>query len=80
MIKFICLISFIVILSPWRIGTLKFLEIKIEEWPSRAKWGQSGPNGAKWSQMMPNRVKRGQMGSDGAKRGQKGKRGPNEVK
>ena len=33
--------------SPWRIGTLKYLEIKIEEWPNRAKWGQSGPNGAK---------------------------------
>ena len=25
----------------------QYLEIKIEEWPSRAKWGQSGPNGAK---------------------------------
>ena len=30
----------------WRIGTLKYLEIKIEEGPSRAKWGQMGPNGA----------------------------------
>ena len=58
-------------LAPWRIGTLKYLEIKIEEWPSRAKWGQSGPNGAKWCQMMPNRVKRGKTGSNGAKRGQK---------
>ena len=57
--------------TPWRIGTLKYLEIKIEEWPSRAKWGQSGPNGAKWCQMMPNRVKRGKTGSNGAKRGQK---------
>ena len=33
--------------SPWRIGTLKYLEVKIEEWPSRAKWGQLGPNDAK---------------------------------
>ena len=59
-------------LTPWRIGTLKYLEIKIEEWPNRAKWGQSGPNGAKWCQMMPNRVKRVQTGSNGLKRGQKG--------
>ena len=66
--------------SPWRIGTLKYLEIKIEEWPSRAKWGQSGPNGAKWCQMMPNRVKRGQMGSNGAKLGQKGPYGENVAK
>ena len=58
--------------TPWRIGTLKYLEIKIEEWPNRAKWGQSGPNGAKWCQMMPNRVKRVQTGSNGLKRGQKG--------
>ena len=58
--------------TPWRIGTLKYLEIKIEEWPSRANWDQSGPNRAKWCQMMPNRVTRGQTGSNGAKRGQKG--------
>ena len=58
-------------ISPWQIGTLKYLEIKIEEWPSRAKWGQSGPNRAKWCQMMPNRVKRGKTGSNGAKQGQK---------
>ena len=50
-------------ITPWRIGTLKYLEIKVEEWPSRAKWGQAGPNGAKWCQFMPNRVKRGQTGS-----------------
>ena len=43
--------------SPWRIGTLKYLEVKIEEWPSRAKWGRSGPNVAKWCQMMPNDAK-----------------------
>merc|ERR1712208_260699 len=59
--------------SPWRIGTLKYLEIKIEEWLNRAKWGQSGPNGAKWCQMMPNRVKRG-------KTWPKGPNGPNEAK
>ena len=53
--------------SPWGIGTLKYLEIKIEEWPSRAKWGQAGPDGAKWCQMIPNRVKRGKKGSNGAK-------------
>ena len=60
------------LLTPWRIGTLKYLEIKSEEWPNRAKWGQSGPNGAKWCQMMPNRVKRVQTGSNGLKRGRKG--------
>ena len=57
--------------SPWRISTLKYLEMKIEEWPSRGKWGQVGPNGAKWCQMVPNRVKRGHTGSNGAKKGQK---------
>ena len=57
--------------SPWRIRTLKYLEMKIEEWPSRAKWGQAGSNRTKWCQMVPNRVKRGQMGSNGAKNGQK---------
>ena len=36
-----------ILIIPWRIGTLKYLEIKVEEWPSRAKWGQLGPNGAK---------------------------------
>ena len=56
-------------ISPWRIGTLKYLEIKIEEWPSRAKLGQAGPNRAKWCQMMPNRVKRGQTGQNEAKKG-----------
>ena len=57
--------------APWRIRTLKYLEMKIEEWPSRAKWGQAGSNRTKWCQMVPNRVKRGQMGSNGAKNGQK---------
>ena len=56
---------------PRRIRTLKYLEMKIEEWPSRAKWGQAGSNRTKWCQMVPNRVKRGQMGSNGAKNGQK---------
>ena len=51
---------------------LKYLEIKIEEWANRAKWGQSGPNGAKWCQIMPNRVKRVLTGLNGLKRGQKG--------
>ena len=59
-------------LTPWRIGTLKYLEVKIEEWPSRAKWGQAGPNRAKWCQMVPNGAKRGQTGPQGVKRGQKG--------
>ena len=45
--------------SPWRIGTLKNLEIEIEKWPSRADRGQAGPNGDKWCQMMPNMAKRG---------------------
>ena len=55
--------------APWRIGTLKYLEVKIEEWPSRAKWGQAGSSRAKWGQKWPkgpNRAKRGQMGSYGA--------------
>ena len=59
----------------WRIGTLKYLEIKIEEWPSKAKRGQSGPNGAKWCQIVPNRAKCGQMGSNGAIWGQSGLNG-----
>ena len=41
-------------MAPWRIGTLKYNEIKIEEWPSWAKWDQSGPNGAKLGQIAPN--------------------------
>ena len=32
---------------PWRIRNLKYHEMKIEEWPSRAKWGQVGQNRAK---------------------------------
>ena len=35
-------------LTPWRIGTLKYLEI-----------GPIGPNGTKRSKMGPDRVKRG---------------------
>ena len=66
--------------APWRIGTLKYLEVKIEEWPSRAKWGQAGPNRAKWCQMVPNRVKRGHTGSNGAKKGQKGPTEPKVAK
>ena len=54
------------------LSTLKYLEIKIEEWPSRDKWGQVGPNKAKKDLTGPNvakrakRAKRGQMGSNGA--------------
>ena len=47
--------------------------MKIEEWPSRAKWGQARQNGAKWCQMVSNRVKRGQTGP-------KGPTEPNEAK
>ena len=60
--------------TPWRIGNLKYLEMKIEEWPSRAKWakrGQTGPNGDKWCQTGSNRAKRGQTGPKRAKKGQK---------
>ena len=49
-----------------RIGTLKYLEIKIEEWQSRANWGQVGSNGAKKGQKVAYGAKRGQMGSYGA--------------
>ena len=57
--------------------------MKIEEWPSRAKWGQAGPNRTKWCQMVPNRVKRGQKGQKKTSRGQtgpKGATGLNEAK
>ena len=79
--------------TPWRIGTLKYLEIKIEEWPSRAKLGQSGPNGAKRGQMVPNDAKQSQTGPNWVKRGKmrpkrvlrgkmwlKGPNGPYEAK
>merc|ERR1711942_274256 len=62
--------------TPWRIGTLKYLEVKIEEWPSRAKWGQAGPNRSKWCQMVQNRVKRGQTGPKRAKKGLWSQTGP----
>ena len=39
---------------------LKYLEGNIEEWPSRAKWGQAG-------QIVPNRAKQGQTGPNGVK-------------
>ena len=60
-----------------------YLEIKIEEWPSRAKWGQTGqmvPNGANQGEMGSNRAIRGHIGPSGAKSGQKGQTGPNEAK
>ena len=56
-------------LSPWRIRNLKYLEMKIEEWPSRVKRGQMGSNGSIKGQKgpyRPNMAKRGQMGSYGA--------------
>ena len=58
--------------SPWRIGTLKYLEIEIKKWPSgarRGKWGQIGTNGTKQDQIGPNVAKWGQTGSIRAKRG-----------
>ena len=58
--------------TPWRIGTLKYLEVKIEEWPSRSKLGQAGPSGAKQGQMVPYSAKWCQTGSNGAKWGQTG--------
>ena len=68
-------------LTPWRIGTLKYLDVKIEEWPSRAKWSQTGSNGATQGQMGPKRGKKGlwsekwPKGPNGAKRGQMGSYG-----
>ena len=56
--------------TPWRIGTLKYLEIEIEKWPSGAMWGQMGQNWANWTkqdQTGPNRAKWGRTGSNGAK-------------
>ena len=91
MIKYICTSSFELTVdncsqlvgrlgAPWRIGTLKYLEVKIEEWPSRDKWGQSGPNRAKWCQMVPNGAKQGHTELHGVKRGQKGPTEPNGAK
>ena len=59
------------LILPWRIGALKYLIIKIKEWPSRAKWakrGQTGPNGAKWCQTGSHRAKWGQTGPKMAKK------------
>ena len=53
--------------TPWRIRNLKYLEMKIEEWPSRAKWGQAGQNRVKWGQIGPNRAIEGKTGPDWAK-------------
>ena len=56
--------------------------MKIEELPSRAKWGQAGPNSAKWWQTGSNGAKKGQKVPYGNKHGQKGQRGqtrPNGV-
>ena len=48
--------------------------MKIEKWPSRAKWGQAGPNRAKWCQAGSNGAKKFQKVAHGAKCGQKGQR------
>ena len=51
--------------SPWRIGTLKYLETEIEKGPnsgnrsSGTKPDQSGPNRVKWGERGPNEAKRG---------------------
>ena len=65
--------------APWQIRNLNYLEMKIEEWPSRAKWGQSRPNVAKWFQTGSNGAKRGQTGPKWLKsalRGQTWPKGP----
>ena len=66
--------------APWRIGTLKYLEMKIEKWPSRVKWGQAGAYGAKWCQTGSNKAKRGQTGQKGPYGAKCGQKGPNEAK
>ena len=35
-------------LTPWQIRTLMDLEIEIEKWSSRAKWGQAGSGWPRW--------------------------------
>ena len=52
----------------WRIRNLMYLDMKIEEWPSRAKLGQAGPNRAIWCQTGSNGAKWGQMGPKMAKK------------
>ena len=69
--------------TPWQIGTLKFIEIKIEKLPIRvtqAKQGQTGPSGAKLSQIGSNGAKRGETGRNGTTQGQMGPNGPNWAK
>ena len=69
---------------PQHLGKLvPYLEIKIEECPSRAKWGQAGPNRTKHCQMVQKRAKGCQMVLKRVKRGQTGPKGamwPNKVK
>ena len=70
-------------MAPCRIGTLKYLEMEIEKWPSGArqgKLGQTGPNGTKQDQTGPNWTKGGQAGSNRAKRGKRGQIGPHWAK
>ena len=64
-------------ISPLRIGTLKYLEINIEKWPSGAKQGQPGPSRANRGQQGPTGVDQGHQGPTGANRGQMR---PNEAK
>ena len=49
--------------------------MKIEEWPSTAKWCQAGPNGAKQGQTGPNGAKKCLMGPNLVKRANVAKRG-----
>ena len=53
-------------LTPWRIATLKYLEIEIKK---LGQVGQMGTNWAKWYQTGPNRTKLDQTGSIRAKQG-----------
>ena len=81
--SFLATMVFLTRVAPWRISTLKYLEVKIEEWPSRAKWGQAGSNRAKWCQTGSNGATRGQTGPKRAKKGlrsQKWPKGPNGAK
>ena len=58
--------------TPWRIHNLKYLEMKIEEWPNGAKQGQTGTNGAKKGQKGPTEP-------NGAQKGKWGQMRPNGV-
>ena len=53
------------------------MRIKLEEWPSRAKWDQAGPNWAKWCQTGFKRGQEGPFGPNVAKRAKRGQMGSN---